>query len=88
VQIEGDYYSREGIKNVRMWPYYAPNPLCGGASKGARSRRVVALLRPADGTSKGCKNVALPRFRPAVAGRRREQIDRGEGSGLRLGGGG
>ena len=30
----------------------------------------------------------LPRFRPAVAGRRRAQIDRGEGSGLRLSGGG
>ena len=25
--------------NVRKWPYYAPNPLRGGAPKGARSGR-------------------------------------------------
>ena len=45
MKIEGDYYSRkgrrgrEGIQNVRMWPYYAPNPLSGGAAKGAQGGR-------------------------------------------------
>ena len=30
--------------NVRKWPYYAPNPLRGGAAKGARGGRVVLKL--------------------------------------------
>ena len=31
--------------NVKKWPYYAPNPLCGGAAKGARGGRVGSGLR-------------------------------------------
>ena len=55
MQIEGDYYSREA-------PTLAPT---GSGQVGVETRpgrAKVALLRPADGTSKGCKNVALPRF--------------------------
>jgi hypothetical protein len=58
--------------NVKKWPYYAPNPLYGGAAKGARGGRrwwpyyvPQAGLRRVDGL-----RWPIERFRPKRFNRR------------------
>jgi hypothetical protein len=34
---------KAGVIGVGWWPYYAPNPLRGGASKGARDGRILEI---------------------------------------------